>query len=134
MKDNLRIGQLAHRAEVNVQTVRYYERRGLLAPASRRQSGYREFVPGDIARIRFIKRAQTLEFTLGEIAELLELRIADEELCESVKAQAEIKIEEIAAKLSDLRRMKRTLETLVKACEDRTMTGECPILDALTEE
>ncbi len=134
MTDTMTIGQLAGQAGVNVQTVRYYERRGLLTPVARRESGYREFLPIDVRRIRFIKNAQRLGFTLQEITDLLQLRIADEEACESVRDRAESKIKEISVKLSELRRMKKTLETLVLACEDRRMTDECPILDALIKE
>lgn len=132
--ETLTIGKLANKAQVNVQTVRYYERRGLLTPFARRESGYREFSPVDVLRIRFIKNAQQLGFTLSEITDLLALHIAEQSVCESVKGRAETKIEEIKNKVADLQKMRRTLQSLVQACDSRTVTNECPILEAFSED
>ncbi len=124
------IGQLATRAGVNVQTVRYYERRGLVHPAARRQSGYREFAPDDVRRIHFVKGAQQLGFTLKEIADLLALRVESTRACGQVQTQAEGKIAEIDLKLRGLRQMKRTLQHLVGDCKRREQTDACPVLAA----
>lgn len=128
----LTIGQMAREAQVNVETVRYYERRGLLPEPLRRKSGYRQYTQEDLARLRFIKRAQGLGFTLQEIAELLALRVDPDKTGEdSIKPQAEARIADIAEKIRRLQRMKKVLAGLVAACEARAPTRECPILEAL---
>ena len=129
--ETLKIGQLAQRAQVNVDTVRYYERRGLIAEPARRKSGYRQYTSADVDRIRFIKRAQDLGFTLNEILDLLELRVDPDTTCDEVKQQAEAKITDIAAKIQTLQQMKRVLSRLVASCDARAPTSECPILEAL---
>lgn len=128
---SMTIGALARKARVNVDTIRYYERRGLIAEPPRRQSGYREYSEEDVTRIRFIKRAQELGFTLREVEELLELRVDPETTCADVKEQTEAKIADIAAKIKTLQRMKRVLTKLAAACDVRAPTTECPILEAL---
>jgi len=128
----LTIGQLASTAKVNVQTVRYYERRGLLLDAPRRESGYREYPQDTAVRIEFIKRAQALGFSLAEISELLEMRAGSDATCGDVKKRAEAKVASIEEKIRDLQRMKETLADLISACEGRGSTSECPILDALS--
>jgi Hg(II)-responsive transcriptional regulator len=129
--ESLTIGQLACRAQVHVETVRYYERRGLLPRPPRRPSGYRQYAAEDLARLRFIKRAQGLGFTLQEIGELLALRVDPDTTCEDIKQQAEAKIADITAKVRALQRMKQVLVGLVAACEARASTSPCPILEAL---
>lgn len=128
------IGQLARHADVNVQTVRYYERRGLVLPASRRDSGYREFGVQDVRRLRFIKRAQGLGFSLDEIAELLELRADGSEGCADVRDRTAAKMAEITLRIDDLRRMHQTLGDLVVTCDERGASDDCPILAALDKE
>ncbi len=127
----LTIGKLAKHSHVNVETIRYYERRGLIPMPSRRESGYRQFTQDIVARIRFIKRAQELGFTLKEISELLSLRVDPYTTCADIKMRAERKIAEIEAKIRDLERMKRALIKLKASCRGRGPTGECPILEAL---
>src|SRR5215472_16339158 len=108
----MRIGQLAAQAAVNVQTLRYYERRGLM-PATRRQaSGYREYDAEAVSRVKFIKHAQALGFTLGDIAELLE-----HTACPEVQARAERAIARIDSKLAELERMRTILAELVGECQ-----------------
>src|SRR5574338_116078 len=107
------IGEVATRSRVNIQTVRYYERRGLLPAPRRSTAGYRQYPEDVVPRIRFIKRAQELGFTPEEIAELLALLVRQE--------------------LGELENLKRVLEGLVEACERRAPTAECPILEALEE-
>ena len=129
--DSLTIGQLARRAAVGVETIRFYERRGLLSEPPRRPSGYRDYPPETVARIVFIRRAKDLGFTLREIGELLDLRVRPRRNCAQVKRSADAKIADIDRKLASLRRMRRALKDLTKACEQRTPTTECPILVSL---
>ena len=129
--DTLRIGQLAKQAGVNIETIRYYERRNLIPEPPRLASGYRQYSLDYVTRIRFIKRAQALGFSWTEIADLLTLRIKSDTVCNEVQQQAEIKIADIETKIQMLQRMKSVLSDLVKACQDNQLTNECPILTAL---
>lgn len=127
----LTIGQLAKQAGVNVETIRYYERRSLLPEPPRRVSGYRQYSPDAVARIQFIKRAQELGFSLNEIQELLSLRVDAESACSEVKQRAESKVAEIEQKMATLQRMKQILTDLMQHCHTQEPTAECPILAAL---
>jgi DNA-binding transcriptional MerR regulator len=119
----MRIGQVAAQAAVNVQTLRYYERRGLI-PATRRQaSGYREYDADAVGRVRFIKHAQAIGFTLDDIAELLEPRA-----CPEVQARAERAIARVDAKLQELARIRAILAQLTAECRQQGLNGDCPIL------
>ena len=130
----LTIGQVARQAGVGVETVRFYERQGLLEEPSRRESGYRQY-PGDVvARLRFIKRAKELGFSLKEVKELLALRVNPAITCAEVKRQAEAKIADIEGKIASLLRMKKVLVRLTAVCRGQGPTSECPILDALDKE
>lgn len=130
----LTIGLVARRSGVGVETVRFYEREGLLAKPARTISGYRQFDEQVIARLRFIQRAKELGFTLNEIKELLSLRIDPSTTCADVKLRAETKIADVEAKIESLKRIRRALVKLTKACSGRGTTNECPILDALDGE
>jgi len=126
----MRIGSAAEQAGVNVQTLRYYERRGLLPRPPRRQSGYREF-PDDAVRIvRFIKRAQDLGFTLDEIEELLALRSEKRRNRARIRAVAGKRVRQIEQKIAELEAMKQALTHLVHCCHEGS-TLECPIIEAL---
>ena len=126
------IGELARRAGVNVQTVRYYERRGLLADPRAREQGYREYTNATLERLRFIRRAQELGFTLTEIGELLALRLDAGATAAAVKARAAEKVAEIDAKLRDLERIRAALTHLAGQCAGgKAPLGDCPLLDAL---
>jgi MerR family mercuric resistance operon transcriptional regulator len=127
----LTIGQVAKRGDVNIETVRYYERQGLIPPPPRRESGYREYPERTVRRIRFIKRAQELGFSLKEIAELLSLRVGPETTCAEVRMLANVKIREIEEKIGTLEKMKEVLAKLTAECEGRGSSSECPILEAL---
>ena len=129
--ESLTIGQLAQRAGVGVETVRFYEREGLILEPPRRPSGYRDYPIETVARIVFIRRAKELGFALREINELLELRVRPRRNCAQVKQSADAKIADIEGKIAALRRIKRALKSLTKACEARTPTTECPILASL---
>lgn len=129
----LTIGRVAAGAGVNVETIRYYERLGLLPEAPRSAAGYRLYGPDAVARLRFIKRAQELGFQLAEIAELLELRVEHGDACAAVEARALAKIDLVNKKIESLQRMREVLADLVAACEAREPTAECPILETLSE-
>lgn len=128
----IRIGELADRTGVSVQAVRYYERRGLLMPQQRRASGYREYGPGAVERLQFVRRAQELGFTLAEIGELLALRTDPNTPAAAVKARATGKIADIDRKIQDLQRIRHALTHLVGRCRGgRGPVGDCPLLEAL---
>ncbi|MGB4782260.1 MerR family transcriptional regulator [Candidatus Methylomirabilis sp.] len=129
--ESLTIGQVAKQAQVNIETIRYYERRGLIPEPPRRESGYRQYAPDAVKRITFIKRAQELGFSLREIQELLSLRVDPGTTTGDIKGRAEAKLADIDTKLRDLKRMKTALVKLTAACRGRGPTSECPILDAL---
>lgn len=129
--ETLTIGQLAKNAGVNVETIRYYERRGLMPEPPRRESGYRQYGPDFVVRIQFIKRAQELGFSLNEIAELLALRVDSNAVCSDVKQRAEVKIANIETKIQTLQQMKQALVALVAVCNENGTTSECPILETL---
>ncbi len=128
------IGQVARKAGVGVETVRFYEREGLIEQPPRRGNGYREYPVDTVRRIRFVVHAKELGFTLKEIVGLLSLRSRSAESCDSVKEQAEMKIADIEKRIRGLRRMKSTLRKLTRACERREPTAECPLMDVLDEE
>jgi Hg(II)-responsive transcriptional regulator len=127
----LTIGQVAAAAAVNIQTIRYYERRGLFIKPRRTASGYRQYAEDAVTRLRFIKHAQELGFSLKEIQELLALRVRHGAACDPVKRKTRQKIEPVERKIRDLERLKETLEQLAAACAARRPTDECPILEAL---
>lgn len=130
----LRIGQVAAAAGVNVQTLRYYERRGLLTAVTRRPSGYRAYSVETIGLIRFIKRAQELGFTLDEIADLLALRENSQARCSEVRHRTRVKIDEIDRRIDHLTAMKRALAELLSSCTSNASIRSCPIIEALSEE
>lgn len=126
----MRIGTAAEQAGVNVQTLRYYERRGLLPKPPRRTSGYRDFRDDAVRLVRFVKRAQDLGFTLDEVEELLRLRTDERRDRARVRAVAEQRIRQIEGKIAELREMRRALSHLVHCCHEGS-TLECPIIEAL---
>lgn len=131
-QETLRTGEVAAQAGVNVETLRFYERRGLLKdPRRRSSSGYREYPPEAVRVVRFIKRAQELGFTLREIEELLRLRESQGASCADVRAAARSKLDDIDRKIRSLHAIKRALAVLVKSCSSDGSTRECPILEAL---
>jgi Hg(II)-responsive transcriptional regulator len=130
----LSIGQVATAANVNVETIRYYERRGLLAEPDRTPSGYRQYADDAIARLRFIRHAQDIGFSLKEIEELLELRVRRPSACDAVHRRTRDKIALVDQRIRDLRRIKRVLDRLATDCANRRPTDECPILQALEDQ
>lgn len=131
---HLTIGQVARRAGVGVETVRFYEREGLINEPARKASGYRQFGEEVVARLRFIRRAKELGFTLKEIRELLSLKVDPSTSCAEVKGRTEAKLADIEARIKSLKRMKRALAKLNRDCSGRGTTSECPILEALDGE
>lgn len=128
----LTIGKLAKAAAVNVETIRYYQRRGLLEEPPRPLGGQRHYSAEQIKRVRFIKRAQALGFTLSEIGTLLALDAA--RVCHDTRALATHKLASIEQKIADLAIMQRVLNDLVRQCDSGDGGAECPIIDALTGE
>ena len=129
--ENMTIGQIAKRTQLNVETVRYYERRGLIPKPPRSKSGYRQYCQEAITRIHFIKRAKELGFSLNEISELLSLRVDPDTTCDMVKSHAGVKVADIEGKIATLKKMKLALVKLTKLCHGAGPTSECPILDFL---
>ncbi len=128
------IGKMASRAGVGIETVRYYERKGLLNQPTRSYTGYRQYRQEAVQRIRFIKRAQKLGFTLREISGLLCLSSDSKTTCEDLRQEAEGEIRNVEEKIRDLVRLHDTLKSLAEACASADGIGECPILDFLEEE
>ena len=129
--DYITIGKAAEEARVNIDTILYYERQGLIPRPHRTASGYRQYDEDTIKKIRFIKRAQKLGFSLKEISELLSLRIQRITACGDVHKRAVEKIAEIEDKMQGLANMKQTLTKLVKQCKHKKLTDACPILESL---
>ncbi len=127
----LKIGEVAERGGVNLQTIRYYEREGLLPEPPRLTSGYRMFPADAVRRVRFIKRAQELGFSLAEIRELLSLREDPGAGAQQMRERAQAKIADIEEKIRSLRAMKDALNQLTEKCSCSGPLRECPILDAL---
>ncbi|HBP17997.1 MAG TPA: heavy metal-responsive transcriptional regulator, partial [Planctomycetes bacterium] len=113
------------------ETIRYYERRGLIPDPRPKKVGYREFSSEDVRRVRFVKQAQALGFTLKEIAELLALRVSPATTCEDVRTVARAKLQDIEEKLEALQTFKRALGALVEQCVQDGPASGCPILDAI---
>jgi len=126
------IGRLAKQAGVNIDTIRYYERHGLLPEPARRASGYREYTATDLDRLRFVRRAKDLGFTLAEIGELLSLTAARGNDMRGVKRQAEERLEHVEHKIKELHRVRRGLKTLIGACPGHGELEHCPIVAALS--
>ncbi len=134
--ESLTIGKVARLAEVGVETIRFYERKGLIDEPPRRESGYRQYPQETVHRLRFIRRAKELGFTLKEIKELLGLRVdvSSSATCDAVRKLAEEKVKDVRNKIRTLQRMESILAQLVCNCRNRAVTGDCPILEALEQE
>ena len=129
----LTIGQVAAAAAVNIQTIRYYERRGLCTPAQRSPSGYRQYGDDAVARLRFIRHAQALGFSLNEIRELLTLRVRHRGACAVIERKTRQKLDVVESKIRQLERIRDTLDQLAAACAARRPTDDCPMLEALED-
>lgn len=127
----LTIGKLASTAAINVETIRYYERRGLIRQPDKPGVGYRQYDSATLQRVLFIKRAKTLGFSLDEIDSLLAL---SEGQCADVQSLAEQKLIRIKAKLHDLQRLEDALQDLVERCSSNADQMHCPIIETLLNE
>ncbi|WP_309612209.1 helix-turn-helix domain-containing protein [Sphingomonas sp.] len=123
------IGQLAQRTGANIETIRYYERIGLL-PVALRQGRYRSYSVTDVARLGFVRRSRELGFSIKEVRTLLDLSSGGHERCAEARDLAAVHLRNVQSRLADLRRMERVLATTVKACDAGTDAG-CPLIDAL---
>jgi MerR family transcriptional regulator, mercuric resistance operon regulatory protein len=127
----MRTHEVAERAGVNTQTLRYYERRGLLAEPPRSPAGYRDYPPAAVDVLRFVKRSQQLGFTLAEVEELLGLAEGGPQSCDTASALAEAHIAELERKIADLQRMRASLAALVKTCRRPPARRSCPLIGAI---
>ena len=130
----LTIGKVAQSAGLAIDTVRYYEREGLLEKPARSAAGYRHYRPDAVARLRFIRQAKDLGFSLSEIKELLALRVAPGKSCADVRAHAEHKIADVDLRIASLRRVRGALVKLASACSGKGPVSQCPILEALEKK
>ena len=130
----LSIGKIAKQAGISVETIRFYERKGLLQEPQRKESGYRQYQEEDIRKLVFIQHAKNLGFSLNEIRDLMSLQTDSKSTSREVKDLAEHKLQDIEEKIKMLQRMRRTLKHLVDKCPGEGPTSECPILDALAND
>jgi MerR family transcriptional regulator, copper efflux regulator len=130
----LSIGQVAKETDLSIETLRFYERSGLIPEPPRKESGYRQYPEEIIPVLKFIRNAKDLGFTLNEIKELLSLRCTPGATKSDVRDRTNRKIAEIDRKIAMMERMKKTLTNLVKGCDGKGPASECPILDALLDE
>lgn len=131
MKQRLSIGEVAKQAGIGVETVRFYEREGLLKEPQRRASGYRQYDEEAVEVLRFIRRAKELGFTLKEIKGLLGLRLDSSATRTEIREQAKAKVADIEARINDLQRMRDVLQKLIRKCHGDGSLAGCPILGAL---
>lgn len=127
------IGRLAKKAQVNVQTIRFYERRGILKPIHREESGYRKYDSNSLKRLHFIRQAKDLGFSLKEIQNLLGMHIRSVEACKQMKNKALEKLGEIQKKISQLKGLEKTMKQLISDCENRQVSDRCPILEKMED-
>ena len=130
----LQIGEVAKKSRVGVETVRFYERKGLISLPKRSASGYRQYSETAIRQIQFIQQAKTLGFSLNEIGELIKLKNTRKANCADIKSYAEAKIIDIQHKIDALERMKTALRPLVFRCKSSDPISDCPILNALADD
>lgn len=128
------IGALAKRSGVAIETIRFYEREGVIEAASRRDSGYREYGEQAVAQLRFVRRAKDLGFTLKEITDLLKLRTETKRNCSGVKRRALEKIASVESKIRDLQKIRSRLIELTDACDELRPISTCPILRSFERE
>jgi len=129
--EKLTIGQLAKKANVNLETIRYYERRGLLPEPPRNKSGHRQYSLEEVKRTEFIKRCQALGFSLKEVSELLSLRVIPGTTCGDIKARVETKIADVEKRIVDLEKIREALLRMSSKCINKGPVGQCPILEEL---
>jgi len=129
----MQIGEVARLSDVNIQTLRYYERRKILIPVSKLDSGYRMYNEDSIKTVAFIKHAQELGFSLDEIQDLLKLRNSSPKRSECVRKRAAEKLHDIREKIDMLQKMEQSLKRLISDCKGNRVSGACPIIENLEE-
>jgi MerR family mercuric resistance operon transcriptional regulator len=129
--EKLTTGQLAKQAKVNLETIRYYERRGLILEPPRNKSGHRRYTLDALKRTEFIKRTQSLGFSLNEISDILSLRVGAGTTCTDVKTRVEAKIKDVQEKIVDLKEIEQALIRLADKCSVKGSVGQCPLLEEL---
>ena len=129
--NKISIGELARQANVNIETIRYYERRGLISEPPRNKSGHRQYSQEAVKRTDFIKRCQSLGFSLKEIEEILKLRVTPESTCADMKTRVTEKLTDVDNKIDELSRIRGALSRLKKKCTGKGPIGNCPILEEL---
>lgn len=127
----MRTGDVARKAGVNAETLRYYEQRGLLQTPPRSPSGYRDYPASAVDRLRFVKRAQQLGFTLAEIAELLHLNDGGPASCDAARSLAEARRSDLECRIADLQRMRDSLDQLIASCDRPRANRRCALLAAI---
>jgi len=132
-KNLFQIGEIAKLAGVNIQTLRYYERRNILTPNSKKASGFRLYAKDAVQTVRFIKHAQELGFKLEEIKQLLSLRAPSSSRCQSVRKKAAVKLSDVQEKITLLKKMEKTVKKLISDCEKNKTSTSCPIIDSMEE-
>lgn len=130
-KTTMTIGTLSKRTGIGIETIRFYERLGLLMPIARKISGYRIFDETSFKTVAFIKHAKELGFTLSEVQELLSLKADKQSKCQSVQKKAEAQLQSVEEKINHLERIKNVLSDLIQQCQQRKVDSECPLLDCL---
>jgi MerR family transcriptional regulator, mercuric resistance operon regulatory protein len=125
----LTIGALAAAASVHVETVRYYQRRGLITEPARPQGGVRRYTADDADRLRFIKRAQAMGFALAEVENLLKLRTRRS--CRATRELAQAKLDLVTARIRELQQLRKELVILIAGCDSNTEDTRCPLMDRL---
>jgi MerR family mercuric resistance operon transcriptional regulator len=132
--ETLTSGNVARLSNVNKETLRFYERKGLIDEPDRNESGYRLYNHETVKRIKFIKNSQDMGFTLREIDELLSLKVENKIQCNEVRKKTEKKIALVNDKIKDLQRIRKALNHLASVCRKKDSTGDCPILEAFYQE
>ncbi len=127
----MKIGQVALKTGLNVQSIRFYERKGLLPSPSRTDAGQRLYDQESIQRIQFIKHAQAVGFSLKEISELLSVKVSPDGSCLAIRQLATEKLLQLEQRLESIKRMKSALQSMMELCDEGLPVGECPILEAL---
>ena len=130
----LTIGKIARQAGIGIETIRFYERQGLIPSPPRSAAGYRLYPQNAVQKLRFIRRAKELGFSLKEIRELLALQEDPDATCGDIMERAKQKLTDIEGRIDDLQRIRDTLKTLTDACSSDTGFSECPIMQAITRE
>jgi len=134
MEKKFKIGDIAKQAGLNIETIRFYERRGLILPVARTGAGYRIYDENALSRLRFIKNAKEIGFTLKEIDELLKLKINPKSKCGDIRKRAEKKLQIIHAKMAVLESIRKVLKKLIEDCQSGLPTEACPILKSMERE